>query len=225
VARKSKTPGIVSSLLNYTTERKLAKRIGIKPTQLRKIQSGEVKPSKSEISKISHLNKLIPQEEKLKSNIKRAKMLDISLAEVKSARKAKTLKEIEQFNKAVARREYKHALTQKVLSYEDVRNLTNISKYELDKRIQRSRIDPNTLRYNLDGTISARDSLGIEKVLVREQWTDGSHPSIYVFMRRDVLDAYIEYRKSGKRTVGSEVWDNDAYQLIYSFGVHQSLIA
>lgn len=222
MSRKVKTPGIISSLLDKITPRKLANRIGIKPTRLKKIESGQEKATKSEISKISHLNKLIPQEQTLKENIKRAKMLDVPKEEVKKARQVKTLKEIEKFNKSIAKREYKHSLTQKTLDYEDVSRLTGISKYELDKRIHRSRIKPETLRYSIDGLITARDNLGIEKVLVREQWTDGRFPSIYVFMRRDILEAYIEYRKGNMHIPGSEVWEDQTYQLIYRFGVYAS---
>lgn len=225
MARTQKTPGFISQLLTYLSPRKLANRIGIKPTRLKKIETGEEKASKSEIGKISALSKRIPQEEKLKENIKRAKMLDVPREEVKKARKAKTLKEIEDFNKSVAKREYKYALTQRTLAYEDVRKLTGISKYEYDKRIRNSRIKEETLRYSSEGFITARNIFGQEVVLCREQWSDGRHPPMYVFMRRDILEAYIEYRNGNTHIPGSDIWLDNTYQLMYKFGIHASLVA
>lgn len=225
MARKAKTPDIISTLQTIISPRKLANRIGIKPSRLKKIEQGTEKASKSEISKISHLNKLIPQEEKLKKNIKESKMFDVPKEEVKKARKAKTLKEIEDFNRIVARRKYRHNLTQKILTFEDIHHLTNISKYEYDKRIKSGYIKPDTLRYGVDGFITARNRFNQEVVFVREQWLDGRYPSRYIFMRRDILEAYIEYRKGNTHIPGSDPWLDQNYQIIYQFGVPTTLVA
>lgn len=217
--RKAKTPNIISSLLTHTTERKLAKRIGIKPSRLKKIERGEEKATKSEISKISHLNKLIPQEDELKATVKRKKELGLSREEVSKAKKAKTLKEIKTFNEFTKKHKFRFELTQKTLSWQDIHYLTNLGKADFDTMISRGRIKPETIRYSSDGRITALDRFNQPKVLVREQWVDGRFPTRYVWMKRDALDAYIEYRKDPSHSVGSDPWENPDYQIISRFGI------
>lgn len=224
MARKAKTPGIIENLLGLLSPRKLANKIGIKPTRLKKIQAGDEKPTKSEISKISHLGKRIPQEEKLKENLKRAKMLDVPKEEISKARKAKSLKDIEDFNKTVSRREYKHQLTQKTLSYADMKSLMNISKYDFDRLVTRRFIRPESIRYGTDGLITGVDKNGIERVFIIERWKSGKHPPRYVTMRRDTLEAYYAFRR-GDSFVGSDHWNDPDYEIISAFGVSPSLVA